>query len=577
MQFSGSNAFSTVACHQMHRKPANLCKKAPVNQLQQSFDSIIRIFANFPIKKTMSAKHLSDTRFDSLPLSEDLLKGIQEAGFEYCTPIQAQTLPVALQGKDVCGQAQTGTGKTAAFLIATLQNLTNPTEQTVEPEKESASDEESDTVQTESDTENTDDTAAEEKAEAAEDNNTAKQPAQSDDKHHPRAIMIAPTRELAKQIFDDAQPLNKHLNYKLALAYGGTDYDKQKRTLEKGADIIIGTPGRIIDYFKQRVFRLDKIEVLVLDEADRMFDMGFIKDIRFMLRRMPKPDKRLSLLFSATMAERVKELAYEHMNSPTSVKVESDNITADKIEEIGYMPANEEKIPLLLGLLRAHASQKSLVFVNTKYQGETIQRWLAANEFSSGLLSGDVPQRKRESLLKKFKAGDVSILVATDVAARGLHIDGVETVINFDLPQDAEDYVHRIGRTARAGASGKAISLVCETFGINLIDIEQYIDHKLPINNDHMELLADNLTKPKKEEPKARKTGKKKTTKKKTSKKAADQNDKPSAKRADSKTRRQEPVSNNSSFEYEEEMSPENRPQRLIRRRNSKREIPAIG
>ncbi len=409
----------------------------------------------------MSNYHLSDTSFASLSLSADLQLGIQEAGYEFCTPIQALTLPIALAGKDVSGQAQTGTGKTAAFLVATLETLNK-----------------------------NDATTTDEGSEKAEKNK----------KTEIRSLIIAPTRELAKQIFEDAKPLNINLNYKLALAYGGTDYEKQRTVLEKGCDILIGTPGRIIDYFKQGVFELKQLEVLIMDEADRMFDMGFISDIRYLLRAMPSPENRQSLLFSATMSERVKELAYEHMNSPETVVVEAEQVTADKIEQSAFMPANEEKIPLSLGLLRQNSDGKSIIFINTKHQGEKLQAWLETNEFKSGLLSGDVPQKKRERLLQQFKNDTISTLVATDVAARGLHIEGVDMVINFDLPNDAEDYVHRIGRTARAGASGKAISLVCETYGMNIVDIESYIENKIPMIKEHSEFLAKDLIIPKKTE-----------------------------------------------------------------------------
>ena len=425
----------------------------------------------------MSNYHLSDTSYASLSLSADLQLGIQEAGYEFCTPIQALTLPIALSGKDVSGQAQTGTGKTAAFLVATLEALSKKDAAIVNA-----------------------DANADKESTAEDKNKTDTNAAKKSNKTEIRSLIIAPTRELAKQIFEDAKPLNKNLKYKLALAYGGTDYEKQRTTLENGCDILIGTPGRIIDYFKQGVFGLKELEVLVMDEADRMFDMGFIADIRYLLRAMPLPEKRQSLLFSATMSERVKELAYEHMNSPETIVVEAEQVTADKIEQSAFMPANEEKIPLSLGLLRQNNKGKSIVFINTKHQGEKLQAWLEINEFKSGLLSGDVPQKKRERLLQQFKNDKISILVATDVAARGLHIDGVDMVINFDLPNDAEDYVHRIGRTARAGASGKAISLVCETYGMNIVDIESYIDNKIPMEKKHTDLLATDLITPKKPE-----------------------------------------------------------------------------
>lgn len=396
----------------------------------------------------MTNTHLSDTRFSELDIHENVQKGIATLGFEFCTPIQAMALPVALKGKDVSGQAQTGTGKTAAFLIACFHRLLN--------------------------------------SEVKE----------SSKKNPIRALVLAPTRELAIQIFEDGKPLVEHTGLKLGIAYGGTDYEKQRVHIEKGVDVLIGTPGRIIDYFKQGVFALDALEVIILDEADRMFDLGFIADIRYLFRRMPEPGERLNMLFSATLSHRVAELAYEHMSEPEVVKIETDTITAERIEEIGYMPSNEEKIPLLLGILSRAKEEKCVVFINTKHMAEKIEAWLEANGFQAALLSGDVPQKKRESLLNKFKEGEVSILVATDVAARGLHIPDVNYVVNFDLPSDAEDYVHRVGRTARAGASGTAISLICETYAMNIMAIEEFIEHSIPVEREISNLVFDNPNKP---------------------------------------------------------------------------------
>ncbi len=395
----------------------------------------------------MTNTHLSETRFCELDVHEKVQAGIAQAGFEFCTPIQAMTLPLALQGKDISGQAQTGTGKTAAFLIACFHHLLNQEKKT------------------------------------------------SNKKNPIRAMVLAPTRELAIQIMEDGKPLVSHTGLTLGLAYGGTDYEKQRKQIESGIDILVGTPGRIIDYFKQGVFALDALEVIILDEADRMFDLGFIADIRYLFRAMPKPEQRLNMLFSATLSHRVAELAYEHMSEPEVVKIESE-VTADRIEEIGFMPANEEKIPLLLGLIKKAGDDKGLVFLNTKHMAEKVEAWLKANEFRCALLSGDVPQKKRERLLKDFKEGKCNILIATDVAARGLHIPDVNYVINFDLPNDAEDYVHRIGRTARAGASGTAMSLVCETYAMNLMDIEVYIEHSVPIEKDYQNLLLTDAIEP---------------------------------------------------------------------------------
>lgn len=391
----------------------------------------------------MTDTHLSKIRFDSFPLSDDILAGLEDAGFEFCTPIQAETLPIALDGRDIAGQAQTGTGKTAAFLVAVLNLL----------EKE----------------------PADERRRV----------------NQPRALILAPTRELAIQIHKDAMLLNRHTGFKTEVVFGGTGYDKQRKSLEQGVDILIGTPGRLIDYFKQKVFDLRAIQAVVLDEADRMFDLGFIKDIRFLLRRCPTPDKRLGMLFSATLSYRVTELAYEHMNNPEAVKIEAEQITADKVQETAYMTSNEDKIPLVVGLLRSLDNARSIVFVNTKRTADEVWGYLQGNGLETAILSGDVPQKKRMKLLEKFSQGEVSVLVATDVAARGLHIKDVSHVINYDLPEDAEDYVHRIGRTARAGASGNAISFVCETYAFSLPDIEGYIEHSIPIQPLQSELLFD--------------------------------------------------------------------------------------
>ncbi|MEW8453184.1 MAG: ATP-dependent RNA helicase RhlB [Candidatus Thiodiazotropha sp.] len=391
----------------------------------------------------MTDKHLTETRFDSFELPNAILQGIAEAGFEFCTPIQAETLPIALAGRDVAGQAQTGTGKTAAFLIATLRHLLlHPAEETRKA-------------------------------------------------NQPRALILAPTRELAVQIYNDTQALTKHTDFSSAAVFGGTGYDKQRRQLETGVDILIGTPGRLIDYYKQHVYDLRAIQVLVLDEADRMFDLGFIKDIRYMMRRCPPPQKRLGMLFSATLSYRVKELAYEHMNNPQSVEVAPEQVTAEKITETCYMAANEEKIPLLIGLIKGMSDARSIVFVNTKRVADKVWGFLEGNGIDTAVLSGDVPQKKRLSLLKRFQEGELSVLVATDVAARGLHIPDVTHVINYDLPEDAEDYVHRIGRTARAGASGDAISFACETYAFSLPDIEAFVGHAIPTQTVDPALLAE--------------------------------------------------------------------------------------
>lgn len=370
--------------------------------------------------------------FADLGLPEPLLEGVRAAGFVTCTPIQAQTLPFALKGRDIAGQAQTGTGKTAAFLLATLNHL------------------------------------------------LINDPETGPRAPGPRALLIAPTRELAIQIHADALILGTATNYKIEVVFGGIDYEKQRRALEQGVDILIGTPGRLIDYFKQKIFTLKNVQVIVLDEADRMFDLGFIKDIRYILRRLPPPERRLNLLFSATLNQRVLELAYEHMNEPMSVSIEPDKLTVDTVTQTVYFPGNHEKAPLLISLLRNMEAIRTMVFVNTKREADYLARLIQHNGLEASAISGDVPQKKRMHMLRDFQSGTLPVLVATDVASRGLHVPNVSHVINYDLPQDPEDYVHRIGRTARAGASGDAISFACETYAFTLPEIETFLGHSIP-------------------------------------------------------------------------------------------------
>ncbi len=398
----------------------------------------------------MNTTHLTETRFCNLELSDAILLGLNDAAFNHCTPIQDKALPLLLRSKDIAGQAQTGTGKTATFLLATFQHLINDESEVIK---------------------------------------------------NPRALILAPTRELAIQIHKDALSLSKHLNLKFALIYGGTDYQKQLDTLKTNIDIIIGTPGRIIDFYKQNAFTLDHIQVTVMDEADRMFDLGFIKDIRYLLRRMPAPDQRLNMLFSATLSYKVTELAYEHMNNPILIRIETEEVTSKAIQQSAYCPANEQKIPLLIGLLNHYQPQRIIIFVNTKRCAELLDDTLNANGYKTAALSGDVPQDKRQRLLADFQDNKITLLIATDVAARGLHIADVSHVINYDLPQDVEDYVHRIGRTARFGASGIAISFICEHYAYSMPDIETYIGQKIPVNAISADLLANVIT-PKRRPPK---------------------------------------------------------------------------
>ena len=370
--------------------------------------------------------------FNSLDLPAEVMQGIREAGFVTATPIQEAALPLALKGKDVAGQSQTGTGKTAAFLIAAFTRLLrNPSP----PSRESA----------------------------------------------PRVLVIAPTRELVVQIESDAHLLGQFTGLRTLAVYGGIDYNKQREALAAGCDILVGTPGRLIDYLKQHIWSPRRVDVLVIDEADRMFDMGFIADLRFILRRLPPPDKRQSFLFSATLSFRVLELTWEFMNNPAQITIMPQQKTAERVEQTLYHVGREEKFPLLLGLLRREASERILIFSNTREEARRLEDRLTRNGWEARALTGDVDQKRRLRILNDFKEGLLPVLVATDVASRGLHIEAVTHVINWDLPQDAEDYVHRIGRTARAGAGGKAVGLVDESSALVLEAIEKFIGQKIPV------------------------------------------------------------------------------------------------
>ncbi|HDL5358558.1 TPA: ATP-dependent RNA helicase RhlB, partial [Mannheimia haemolytica] len=397
--------------------------------------------------------HLTEHRFIDFPIHTNVLNALNSKGFEFCTPIQAKTFPITLNGNDIAGQAQTGTGKTLAFLIATFNHLLNNEIETA--------------------------------------------------KNQPRALILAPTRELAVQIGADAQLFLPHCDLKLALAYGGDGYDKQIQAIEKGVDILVGTTGRVIDYVKQGIIHLDKIQVIVLDEADRMFDLGFIKDIRYLMRKAPVPTERLTLLFSATLSAKVRELAYEDMDNAEYIEIEPLQRTGHRIKEELFYPSNEDKMALLLTLLEEEWPDRCMIFANTKHKCEEIWQYLAADGHRIGMLTGDIPQKKRLSLLDNFTKGNLDILVVTDVAARGLHIPDVTHVFNYDLPDDKEDYVHRIGRTGRAGESGHSISFACERYAVNLPAIEEYIGHQIPVSQYDKESL---LTLPKVNRSRSKKT-----------------------------------------------------------------------
>src|SRR6266849_991460 len=371
--------------------------------------------------------------FRSLDLPEPVMRGIQDAGFVVTTPIQEAALPLALKGKDVAGQSQTGTGKTAVFLIAAFTRcLRHPA--------------------------------------PAKSGPTA-----------PRVLIIAPTRELVVQIEADARLLGAHTGLKIRAVYGGIDYNKQREELSEACDILVGTPGRLIDYLKQHIWSPQRVEVLVIDEADRMFDMGFIADLRFILRKLPKPEKRQSFLYSAALSFRVMELTWEFMNKPTQISVTPLQKTAENVVQVMYHAGREEKFGLLLGLLKREGGSRILMFSNTREEARRLEDRLARNGWQARALTGDVEQKKRLKILNDFKNGELPILVATDVASRGLHIEGVTHVVKWIMPQDAEDYVHRVGRTARAGATGKSISLADEAGALETETIEKFIGQKIPV------------------------------------------------------------------------------------------------
>ncbi len=375
-------------------------------------------------------KFLTQTYFDELNLPEPVLKGLTEAGFTQCTPIQAQTLPLSLSGKDVAGQAQTGTGKTAAFLVTVFTRLL--TEETRVPGE-------------------------------------------------PAALIVSPTRELALQIYEEACLIGKYTGLSIAQVVGGVDYQKQADILRSGVDIVICTPGRIIDYFKQGIFKTSSVKIIVIDEADRLLDLGFSKDMRFILQKLPRYDKRQSLLFSATLSFRVMELTYEYMNLPEFISVTPEDVAVEGIEQSLIHVGSDQKLSLLLGLLERETWERILIFVNTKSGVEWLAAKLKGNGWPAEGITGDLPQEKRFKLMERFKEGKIKMLIATDVASRGIHVEDISHVINFDLPQDPENYVHRIGRTARAGKTGKSIAFACEAYVFHLEPLEALLNAKIPV------------------------------------------------------------------------------------------------
>lgn len=383
------------------------------------------------------------TRFHDFNLPTPLMRSIQACGFHYCTPIQAAVLGHTLASHDAIGRAQTGTGKTAAFLVTIINDLlTHPLDS----------------------------------------------PPYAGE---PRALIIAPTRELAMQIAADAEDLTRYCNLSVMAIVGGMDFEKQRTRIRAEAiDIVVATPGRLLDFVTRRDIFLDQVETLVLDEADRMLDMGFIPDVKRIVRLTPSSERRQTLLFSATFSDDIMNLARRWTFEPQIVEIEPENVATDTVEQKVYMCTTEEKFRVLYNMLKTDEVKRMIIFANRRDETRRLSDMLRDMGIRAALLSGDVPQQKRVSTLARFKAGELDALVATDVAGRGIHIDAVSHVVNFTLPEDPEDYVHRIGRTGRAGASGISISFACEDDGFAIPEIEKLLGRKLPCERPPEELLA---------------------------------------------------------------------------------------
>ena len=390
-----------------------------------------------------TAPKRTDTRFHDFDLPAELLRATDELGFEYCTPIQAQSLRITLQGHDVTGKAQTGTGKTAAFLTTIINDLMrNP----VEEERYVG---------------------------------------------EPRALIIAPTRELVMQIAKDAKGMCKYTGLKITTLVGGIDYQKQLQQLdEKITDIVVATPGRLLDFASNRQIWLGMVELLVIDEADRMLDMGFIPQVRQIIAQTPRKEYRQTLLFSATFTDDILTLADRWALDPVRIEVAPERVATDNVRQVVYLVTTDQKYPLLYHLIQSEEGERVIVFTNRRDQARKLADNLWRNGISVGLLSGEISQPRRVRTLEEFRTAEIQVLVATDVAGRGLHIDDISHVVNFTLPEEADDYVHRIGRTGRAGASGISISFACEDDSFLLPGIEAKIGMKLPCEHPLPEMLV---------------------------------------------------------------------------------------
>ncbi|MCH8550825.1 MAG: DEAD/DEAH box helicase [Natronospirillum sp.] len=380
--------------------------------------------------------------FKALPLPGALKKALDEMKFTECTPIQQQVLPFALRGRDCIGRAQTGTGKTAAFLLAVMSDLLY-------------------------------------------------QPLPEQFQGEPRAVILAPTRELALQIAADAELLAQFTDLEIHTLVGGLDMQKQRKGLQtRHVDLLIATPGRLMDFVRQRAVFLDQTEVFVIDEADRMLDMGFIPDIKYIERAMPPSKERQTLLFSATFTQDILNLSERWTNNAEFVDIAPEFTTAEKVEQKLYLTSTDEKMGLLQAILEQEEVTKAIIFANRRDLVRKLFEKLKSSPHKVAMLSGEITQDKRLKTLAGFKTGDIDILVATDVAGRGLHVDDVSHVINFTLPEDPEDYVHRIGRTGRAGAEGRSYSFVCEDDAFLVEDLQKFIGQSLQIEHPPEHLMA---------------------------------------------------------------------------------------
>ena len=381
--------------------------------------------------------------FAKLGLPERLQDAILDLGFNSATPVQREVLPHSLDGADIIAQAQTGTGKTAAFLISILAyELENP-------------------------------------------------PLKKRNPGTPFALIIAPTRELVMQIKKDADGLSRYTDIKVICLVGGIDYERQKKQLKSPVDVVVATPGRLLDFARSGVVDLAEVEILIIDEADRMLSMGFIPDVKSIVGRTPRKQSRQTQLFSATYSEDIKRLAASWTLDPVRIEIEPEQVAVDTVEQKVFLTSEEEKYRVLYNIIHHYHIERVLIFVNRRDGSRELESRLGRHGFKTGLLAGDVPQKKRIRTLERFRSGEVDVLVATDVAGRGLHIDDISHVINYNLPQDPEDYVHRIGRTGRAGSEGMSISLACESDAFMLPSIEALLGSSLTCENPPQELTAD--------------------------------------------------------------------------------------